>query len=93
MKKNLPYHCPSCFSELEVIELGCTKCDTRISSTFPLPALIRLSEEEQTFIFDFVKCSGSLKIMAKQLKLSYPTVRNKLDDIIEKLKKQEQDND
>lgn len=90
LKKKLPFSCPSCSSELEVTELSCLKCGTKISGDFPLPAQIRMSGEEQKFILDFVKCSGSLKTMAKQLKLSYPTVRNMLDDIIEKLKEPEQ---
>lgn len=90
MNKRLPYHCPACETELVVTALSCPSCGTGISGEFPLPALIRMTEEEQKFILDFVKCSGSLKVMAQQLKLSYPTVRNILDEIIEKLKKQEQ---
>jgi hypothetical protein len=34
----------------------------------------------------FIKASGSLKEMARLLRLSYPTVRNRLDDIIERVK-------
>lgn len=45
-----------------------------------------LTAEEQKFILDFVMCSGSLKEMALQLGLSYPSVRNRLDDIIERLR-------
>jgi hypothetical protein len=51
-----------------------------------LPALARLSVEDQDFILKFVKNSGSLKDMAKDLRLSYPTVRNLLDEIINKIK-------
>jgi len=57
-----------------------------VSGLYDLPELARLSLNDQQFIFQFVKCSGSLKDMAKYLNLSYPTVRNLLDDIIEKLK-------
>lgn len=89
MKKRLPYHCPSCSAQVEVTELGCPSCGTRVSGSFPLPTLARLEEWEQKFILDFIISSGSLKVMAQQLKLSYPTVRNMLDDLIEKLKKQE----
>lgn len=89
LKKQLPFHCPSCATNLQVTELGCPACETRISGSFPLPVLVRLSEIDQQFILDFVKSSGSLKLMAQQMKLSYPTVRNLLDDIIEKLKKEE----
>ena len=46
-----------------------------------------LSEEEQNFILQFFLSSGSLKEMAIQMGNSYPTVRNKLDDMIEKIKK------
>jgi hypothetical protein len=38
------------------------------------------------FILHFVLFSGSNKDMAKHLNLSYPTVRNMLDEIIEKIK-------
>ena len=50
-----------------------------------VPALMQLSIEDQEFILEFVLTGGSLKKMATQLGKSYPTVRNKLDDIIEEL--------
>lgn len=87
--RKLPDICPSCSSTLEVTSLGCGACGTTVSGTFPLPVLARLPTDEQKFIVDFVKNSGSLKIMAQQLGLSYPTVRNLLDDIITKLKDNE----
>jgi len=46
---------------------------------------MRLSEENQQFVLDFVRCSGSLKEMAQKLGLSYPTVRNRLDEVISQL--------
>lgn len=51
--------------------------------------LVGLPPEEQEFILEFIKASGSLKEMAGILKVSYPTVRNRLDEIIEKLKQNE----
>jgi hypothetical protein len=56
-----------------------------------MPLLLRLSIEDQGFIIGFVRASGSLKEMAKILGLSYPTVRNKLDEIIERIKLAEKD--
>ena len=85
MLKKLPFICPGCAAELQVRQLACTVCDTAVSGSFSLPVLSRLSEEEQQFVLDFVKNSGSLKLMAEQLKLSYPSVRNLLDDIITKI--------
>lgn len=48
--------------------------------------LLQIPPEEQQFILDFFLSSGSLKEMAHQMGKSYPTVRNKLDDIIEQIK-------
>lgn len=86
MLKNLPHTCPSCSATLKVKSLLCDNCHTEVSGLFALPLLASLSTQEQEFIISFVKCSGSLKDMASQLGLSYPTVRNLLDDIIEKIK-------
>lgn len=86
MNVKLPILCPSCTEKLSVSELVCSNCTTKVSGNFPLPVLLSLSEEEQNFILEFFLSSGSLKEMAKKLGNSYPTVRNKLDDLIEKIK-------
>jgi len=85
----LPSLCPSCNSQLKVKNLCCEKCSTEVSGLFDFPPVARLSYDEQEFILKFIKFSGSLKDMAKLLKLSYPTVRNLLDEIIEKIKSYE----
>ena len=87
MEKKLPIICPSCNSDLKVQSLHCEQCETTISGQFKLPILLRLDTKEQDFILDFVKSSGSLKVMASKLNLSYPTVRNMLDDLISKIDK------
>ena len=83
--KKIPNQCPACDSRLAISQLSCTVCDTRLSGHFPLPALLRLNSDDQSFIIAFVLASGSLKAMASQLGVSYPTVRNRLDDIIQAL--------
>jgi hypothetical protein len=45
-----------------------------------------LSEEDLHFIRRFVLSSGSLKELAKQYGISYPTVRIRLDCLIEKIR-------
>lgn len=85
----LPCICPSCQKKLQVKSLKCENCETEVSGLYDLPALAQLSEEEQIFILNFIKNSGSLKDMAKLMNLSYPSVRNRLDDIILKLKENE----
>jgi hypothetical protein len=85
MQKSLPHICPSCAATLKVKTLVCEQCATEVTGVFGLPLLASLTQQEQGFIVDFVKCSGSLKIMAQKLGLSYPTVRNLLDDLILKI--------
>jgi hypothetical protein len=81
----LPLYCPSCQNKLKVKSLICENCDTLVQGLYSLPVLASLNINEQLFILDFVRSSGSLKEMAKHLNLSYPTVRNLLDEIIEKI--------
>lgn len=89
--KILPTICPACKNKLKVESLICEKCQTEIHGRYQLPPLARLPANEQTFILEFVKASGSLKEIAKLLKLSYPTVRNRLDEIIEHIELAERD--
>lgn len=52
-----------------------------------LPKWIKeLSDEDCRFIKRFILASGSLKEMAAQYGISYPTVRNRLDRLIEKVR-------
>ena len=45
-----------------------------------------LSEEDLAFVKRFILASGSLKAVAKAYGISYPTVRLRLDRLIEKIK-------
>ena len=85
----MPKGCPSCKEELKVISLKCmdTECQTQINGNFRFSPLERLSDEDQKMVYDFVLCSGSLKEFAEQYELSYPTIRNIIDELIDKLKK------
>lgn len=60
----------------------CPGCETGIEGLFELPLLAQLPVEDQEFIVQFVTASGSLKEMARLMRLSYPTVRNRLNEII-----------
>ena len=82
MQGQLPKSCPSCGAGLRVAQLTCPGCETLVSGGYPLPALCRLSDHDQEFVLSFLLSSGSLKQMAKLYGVSYPTVRNRLDDLI-----------
>ncbi|AWA29819.1 hypothetical protein HYN48_06865 [Flavobacterium magnum] len=81
----LPVTCPSCATALSVTQLSCGHCGTAVSGNYTLPLLLQLSEDDLQFVLQFFMTGGSLKEMASQMGNSYPTVRNKLDDIIERI--------
>ena len=91
--KVLPSICPACGNHLNVKSLICQNCKTEVQGRYDLPPLAGLSLDDQQFILDFIKASGSLKEMAGLLGLSYPTVRNRLDEIIERIKRAQQQNE
>ena len=47
--------------------------------------MVNLDDEDISFIKRFILASGSLKEVAKEYKVTYPTVRLKLDKLIQKI--------
>jgi hypothetical protein len=47
--------------------------------------MVNLEDEDVTFIKKFLLASGSLKEMARQYSVTYPTVRLRLDKLIQKI--------
>lgn len=77
--------CPVCNSKLFATRLKCKKCETIIENDFELSKFSYLSAEQLNFIEVFIKCRGNIKDVEKELRISYPTVRSKLDDVISAL--------
>ncbi|MCB6993964.1 DUF2089 domain-containing protein [bacterium 210820-DFI.6.37] len=84
MKKVIS-RCPVCSGELTVTRLKCDSCETVIENRFRLSKFDYLSDEELHFTETFIKCRGNIKEVEKELKISYPTVRSKLNGVIKKL--------
>ena len=59
--------------------------DITISGEFDLPPLAGLRYEDQVFVSEFVRCHGSIKYMEKAFGISYPTVKNRLNKIVQQL--------
>jgi len=87
MTRSLPTVCPSCGHNLAIKRLACPQCGTEIEGLYELPVLASLGRDDQDFVERFVTASGSLKEMARLLGVSYPTVRNRLDEIIEQIRR------
>jgi hypothetical protein len=56
-----------------------------IEGAFELPPLAQLEGEDQVFVAAFVRCHGSIKEMEKLFGVSYPTIKNRLNRIGERL--------
>ncbi|WP_010233100.1 DUF2089 domain-containing protein [Clostridium arbusti] len=85
MKYKAPGKCPVCGEKLSITKLSCPKCSTSIQGDFQPCEFCRLPEEDLDFIKVFIKCRGSIKDVEKELGISYPTVRGKLDVVIKAL--------
>ena len=77
--------CPSCGGGLQVKVLTCCQCNLRVEGDITLPRLARLPADLREFAELFLVAGGSLKQIAQDLGVSYPTVRQKLDRVIEAL--------
>ncbi len=80
-----PTRCPVCQSELEVTRLHCSTCDTSIEGTFSGGPIAHLTAEHLDFIVTFVRCEGKINRMEQELGVSYPTIRNRLHEVIRAL--------
>jgi hypothetical protein len=78
-------NCPVCSKQLKITKLECTHCHTTIQNEFELSKFMALGQDQLHFIEIFLKCRGNIKEVEKELGVSYPTVRGKLDDIITSL--------
>ena len=74
--------CPYCQQAMTVSRMTCHACEIAVEAVFPTARLANLPTEHQRFIEIFVLASGSLKEIAEQTGVSYPTVRSRLDKVI-----------
>lgn len=82
MKKEILGQCPVCNHSLEVTKLHCSHCSTTIEGSFQPCKFCQLSPEYKNFIEVFIKNRGNIKEIEKELGISYPTVRGKLESVI-----------
>lgn len=79
--------CPVCNNDTEVTRIYCPHCDTTVEGHFHATAnpFAALTPEQVQFVLTFVRCEGRFNRMEEELKLSYPTLRNRLYEIIRAL--------
>jgi hypothetical protein len=77
--------CPVCTEDLRVTRLECGACGTAIEGGFSLGPFQRLTPEQLAFLGVFVKNRGVIRDVERELGISYPTVRGRLDDLLRAL--------
>ncbi|MBM3242747.1 DUF2089 domain-containing protein [Candidatus Poribacteria bacterium] len=78
-------NCPICGGELELIKLKCISCNLTLEGKLPTSRLASLSFDQQQFVEVFLLTRGNIKEVERELGISYPTVRKKLEEVIQTL--------
>lgn len=77
--------CPVCSHELAVTRLHCGHCGTTLEGDFSVGRYGRLSREQLALLESFLRSRGNLREMERELGISYPTVRNRVEALVRAL--------
>jgi len=77
--------CPVCAGELAVTRLHCQNCGTTLEGDFSVGRFGRLSREQVTVLESFLRSRGNLRDMERELGISYPTVRSRVEALVRAL--------
>jgi hypothetical protein len=77
--------CPVCSDELTITRLHCRTCGTALEGEFGVGRFGRLSREQLALLESFLHSRGNLKEMERELGISYPTVRGRIDSLVRAL--------
>src|SRR3954469_9872798 len=77
--------CPVCSNELAVTRLHCRSCGTSLEGEFSVGRFGRLSRDQLTLLESFLRSRGNLRDMERELGISYPTVRSRVEALVRAL--------
>ena len=77
--------CPVCASELAVTRLHCQSCGTTLEGDFSVGRFGRLNRDQLTLLESFLRSRGNLREMERELGISYPTVRSRVEALVRAL--------
>lgn len=77
--------CPVCAHELTVTRLRCGECGTTIEGEFGVGRFGRLTREQTQVLESFLRSRGNLRDMERELGISYPTVRARVESLVRAL--------
>ncbi|MEW6229244.1 MAG: DUF2089 domain-containing protein, partial [Bacillota bacterium] len=85
MRRRALGKCPVCGEALDVARLSCPTCETSIEGRFETCKFCQLTNEQKDFVEIFIRSRGNIKEVERELGISYPTVRGRLDAVIQAL--------
>ena len=85
MTQLLPNKCPLCSGALEITEASCLDCGVQMRGHFELAPYRNLDAEQLRFLETFLRCRGVIRDVEAALGISYPTVRGRLDALLNAL--------
>ncbi|MEW6546938.1 MAG: DUF2089 domain-containing protein [Bacillota bacterium] len=78
----VPGRCPVCGEPLRAVRLYCPACATALEGRFRLCRFCLLSQEQRDFVEIFLRARGNLREVERELGISYPTVRARLEAVL-----------
>lgn len=81
----MPGRCPVCHEKLDITRLNCPHCETTIEGRFGGTKFDALTGDQLDFVEVFLKARGNIKEVERELGISYPTVRGRLEAVIQAL--------
>ncbi len=77
--------CPVCSGELGVTRLRCRSCGTTLEGDFSVGRFARLDRDQLALLESFLRARGNLREMERELGISYPTVRSRVEALVRSL--------
>src|SRR5215207_10899379 len=77
--------CPVCSSELAVTRLHCRSCGPTLEGEFSVGRFGRLNRDQLALLESFLRSRGNLREMERELGISYPTVRSRVEALVRAL--------
>jgi len=82
MRRKWVTTCPVCGGRMIVSQLSCTTCNTKIEGEFEGCKFCHLPQDLYDFLEVFLKTKGVIKEIEKEMGISYPAVKNRIDKLL-----------
>ena len=78
----MPGTCPACGDGLSIVRLECATCGTAVVGRFHASAFARLTSDQMAFLEAFLRSRGNIRKVEREMGMSYPTVRSRLNGLL-----------